>query len=237
MSASAWSGTSERFWISNAISLAPPCLGPRSAPMAPTMAECMSLPVPAITRAAKVEALNSCSAYRFSEVCIARAHAAQGLLPCSRCRKCAPMESSSVSGSMRLPWVDQWYQYSSMEPSEASSRSAMSRAPGAWGPSFSGSAQPSAATPLRSTAIGGALAGICSSAPLTLPRHAAAQHVHRVRAGRDLFQRRLDAGGHAAHGPEPGFIGAQPGNGGQLAVHQQVGDLLEFADFGDVQDV
>ena len=43
-------------------SLAPPCFGPRSAPMAPVMAEYMSEPVPATTRAVKVEALNSCSA-------------------------------------------------------------------------------------------------------------------------------------------------------------------------------
>ena len=34
----------------------------------------MSEPVPAMTRAVKVEALNSCSAYRFSEVCMARTH-------------------------------------------------------------------------------------------------------------------------------------------------------------------
>ncbi len=37
-------------------------LGALSAPMAPAMAEYMSEPVPAMTRAVKVEALNSCSA-------------------------------------------------------------------------------------------------------------------------------------------------------------------------------
>jgi hypothetical protein len=47
---------------SKATSLAPPCFGPRSAPMAPVMAEYMSEPVPAMTRPVKVEALNSCSA-------------------------------------------------------------------------------------------------------------------------------------------------------------------------------
>ena len=36
--------------------------GPRSAPIAPVIAEYMSAPVPAIERAVKVEALNSCSA-------------------------------------------------------------------------------------------------------------------------------------------------------------------------------
>ncbi len=66
-------------------------------------AEYMSDPVPAITRAVNVDALNSCSAYRISEVCMAATHAAGGGRPCSRCRKCPPMESSSVSTSMRLP--------------------------------------------------------------------------------------------------------------------------------------
>ena len=85
------------------------------------------------------------------------------------------MESSSVSTSMRLPFVDQWYQYSSIEPSEAISRSAMSRAPGVLWSSFSGSMQPSTDTPVRITSIGWALAGSCSSAAFTLagrPRRA-----------------------------------------------------------------
>ena len=43
------------------------------------MQEYRSDPVPAITRAVKVEALNSCSAYRFSEVCMARTHDGGGL--------------------------------------------------------------------------------------------------------------------------------------------------------------
>ena len=81
----------------------------------------------------------------------------------------------SVSTSMRLPWVDQWYQYSSMEPSDAISRSAMSRAPGVWWSSFSGSTQPRADTPVRITSMGWLLAGNCSSASFTLagsPRRA-----------------------------------------------------------------
>jgi hypothetical protein len=40
--------------------------------MPPAIALYMSLPVPAMTRQVKVDALNSCSAYRISEVCIAR---------------------------------------------------------------------------------------------------------------------------------------------------------------------
>ena len=59
--------------------------------------------LPAITRAAKVEALNSCSAYRMSEVCMARTQEAGGGRRCSSCRKCPPIESSSVSTSMRTP--------------------------------------------------------------------------------------------------------------------------------------
>ena len=42
---------------------------------------CMSEPVPAITRQVKVLALNSCSAYRMSEVCMARTASSLGFLP------------------------------------------------------------------------------------------------------------------------------------------------------------
>ena len=45
-------------------SLAPPCSGPLSAPIAPTTAEYRSASVDVITRAVKVLALNECSAYR-----------------------------------------------------------------------------------------------------------------------------------------------------------------------------
>ena len=51
--------------------------------MPPVMAECMSEPVPAMTRQVKVLALNSCSAYKMSEVCIARTHASLGFLLCN----------------------------------------------------------------------------------------------------------------------------------------------------------
>lgn len=44
-------------------------------------AEYRSDPVPAMTRAVKVEALNSCSAYRFKEVCMARTQLGEGLRP------------------------------------------------------------------------------------------------------------------------------------------------------------
>ena len=48
-------------------SLAPPCSGPLSAPIAPVTAECRSESVEVITRAVKVEALKECSAYRIIE--------------------------------------------------------------------------------------------------------------------------------------------------------------------------
>ena len=54
-----------------------------------------------------------------------------------------------------------------MEPRQAISRSAMSRAPGGFWSSFSGSTQPSAETPVRITSIGCAAAGSASSACFT----------------------------------------------------------------------
>ncbi|OIQ78143.1 hypothetical protein GALL_401620 [mine drainage metagenome] len=77
------------------------------------------------------------------------------------------MESSSVSTSMRRPLVDQCHQYSSIEPWQAMSLSAMSRAPAALWSSFSGITQPSTDTPVRSTSIGWAEGGSCSSAVFT----------------------------------------------------------------------
>ncbi|MNS54969.1 hypothetical protein D3C72_877900 [compost metagenome] len=68
-------------------------------------------------------------------------------------------------------------------------------------------------------------------------RHARAHHIHRVGAGRYPFQRGLDVGGQAAQGLQLGLVGGQFGLGRQLAVHQQMGDFLEFAGIGDVQDV
>ena len=44
-------------------SLAPPCSGPLSAPIAATTAEYRSVSVEVTTRAVNVEALNECSAY------------------------------------------------------------------------------------------------------------------------------------------------------------------------------
>ena len=153
--------------ISIATSFAPPCFGPRSAPIAPVIAEYRSEPVPAMTRALKVLALNSCSAYSTSDLSSACACSSLGLRPCSRCRKCAAIDSSSVSASMRLPLWLKWYQYSSIEPKLAIRRSAMSRAPVTLWSSFSGSTVPSTEQPVRSTSIGWVDAGSSSIAALT----------------------------------------------------------------------
>ena len=77
------------------------------------------------------------------------------------------MLSSLVSTSISRPLCDQWNQYSSIGPRQASSRSAMSRAPEVVCPSFSGSTQPSAETPVRITSIGCAAAGIDFSTSCT----------------------------------------------------------------------
>lgn len=61
-SAVASCGEEKRSISSIAASLAPPCSGPRSEPMAPVTQEYRSDRVEAQTRAVKVDALNSCSA-------------------------------------------------------------------------------------------------------------------------------------------------------------------------------
>ncbi|MPM57795.1 hypothetical protein SDC9_104618 [bioreactor metagenome] len=68
-------------------------------------------------------------------------------------------------------------------------------------------------------------------------RHAGAHHVHGVAGGGQLFQCFLHARGQAAQGAQLVLVGAQFGAGGQLAVHQQVGDFLVLADLGHVGDV
>src|SRR6201999_1988442 len=50
-------------------------------------------------------------------------------------------------------------------------------------------------------------------------------------------QRGLDGGGQAAQRLQLVLVGAQLGRVGQLAVHQQVGDLLELGGLGKLEDV
>ncbi|MCY1225688.1 hypothetical protein D9M72_378910 [compost metagenome] len=64
-----------------------------------------------------------------------------------------------------------------------------------------------------------------------------AHHVHRVGGRRQLLQGGLDAGRQAAQGLQLGLVAGQFGDVRQLAVHQQVGDFLEFAGGGEVENV
>ena len=106
---SASSGSLNFSIMAIAASLAPPCSGPRRLPMAPVTQLWISLSVDAQTRAVKVDALNSCSAYRISDTFITVSCNWLGFSPRSMCRKWAPMESSSVSVSTRTPsWLNRY---------------------------------------------------------------------------------------------------------------------------------
>ena len=59
---SAFAGSSTSSMVCMTNSLAPPCSGPFSAPIAPVIAEYTSERVEVITRLVKVEALKECSA-------------------------------------------------------------------------------------------------------------------------------------------------------------------------------
>ncbi|MNI30060.1 hypothetical protein D3C73_838900 [compost metagenome] len=67
--------------------------------------------------------------------------------------------------------------------------------------------------------------------------HAGAHHVHRVRRRRQFFQRSLHRSRNATQRLQLGLVRNQLGAGRQLAVHQQVGDFLELAGVGQVEDV
>src|SRR6185436_4920708 len=79
-------------------SLAPPCSGPLSAPMAPVIAECMSESVEAITRAVNVEAFISWSACRMRATSKVLAAAGEGFSPVSMWRKLAAWPSAGSGG-------------------------------------------------------------------------------------------------------------------------------------------
>nr|GEU28025.1 hypothetical protein [Tanacetum cinerariifolium] len=68
-------------------------------------------------------------------------------------------------------------------------------------------------------------------------RHAGAHHVHRMGGRRQRFQRRLHGLRQAAQRAQFGLVAAQLAIVGQFAMHQQVGDFLELAGGGQVQDV
>ena len=76
------------FWIiSIAASLAPPCNGPRNEPIAPVIHENISDNVEAHTRAVKVEALNSCSAYKIKDTSMTLRCNSDGVLPVNNAKK------------------------------------------------------------------------------------------------------------------------------------------------------
>ena len=82
------------------LSLAPPCSGPLSVPTADVIAEWMSASVAAVTRAEKVLALSSWSAWSTSAISTARVLSASARLPHSMYRKFAawPRAGSGATG-------------------------------------------------------------------------------------------------------------------------------------------
>src|SRR5258706_806493 len=62
-------------------------------------------------------------------------------------------------------------------------------------------------------------------------------HVHRVAICRDALENVLHQRGDAALRLELPLVGGELGLGRQLAVYQQIGDFLEFAAIGDVENV
>ncbi len=67
--------------------------------------------------------------------------------------------------------------------------------------------------------------------------HAGAHHIHRMAGRGQRLERRLDRLRQPAHRLQARLVGRQLGQVGQFAVHQQVGDLLELAAVGHVQDI
>ncbi len=64
-----------------------------------------------------------------------------------------------------------------------------------------------------------------------------AHHVHGMRGGRQRLERLLQRCGQAAQRAQLRLVGSEFGASWQRAVHQEVGDLLKLAGFGDVEDV
>ncbi len=64
-----------------------------------------------------------------------------------------------------------------------------------------------------------------------------AHHVHRMRGGRERLERLLQRCGQTAQRTQLRLVAGEFGASRQRAVHQQVGDLLELAGLGDVEDV
>jgi hypothetical protein len=153
-------------------------------------AEYMSLPVPAITRPVKVEALNSCSAYRLSE-CASRAPQRRSDASC----RAAGAGSAADRVVVGLD-LDALAVVRSGTSTAASSR-----------------ARPSA---VGDVARAGRVVVVLLGQHAAEHRDAGAHHVHRMRGGRQLLQRGLDGGGQAAQRLQLGLVGAQFGRVGSL---------------------
>ena len=85
-------------------SLAPPCSGPLSVPIAATIAECMSDRVAAQTRAANVEAFIVWSACRTRQVSRISAARSLGAVPVIWSRKLAAIPASGSGAGVSRPW-------------------------------------------------------------------------------------------------------------------------------------
>ncbi len=68
-------------------------------------------------------------------------------------------------------------------------------------------------------------------------RNARAQHVHRMRRCRQCLQHLAHHLRQPAQGLQLAFVAVELGLRRQLLVHQQVGDFLELAARGDLQDI
>ena len=89
----------------------------------------------------------------------------------------------------------------------------------------------------------GDVAGALKRMVLLLGKHAAergrarAHDIHRMRGGRQRLEHGLHAHGKAAHGFQLRLVGGELGCVRQPLVHEQMGDLLELAALGDLEDV
>ena len=68
-------------------------------------------------------------------------------------------------------------------------------------------------------------------------RHTASHHVHRMGSGRQGLQRRSDRGGQAAQGPQLRLVGRQVACRRQVVMNEKMGDFLELAGLGHIQNV
>ncbi len=66
---------------------------------------------------------------------------------------------------------------------------------------------------------------------------AGSQHVHGVCVRRDALQDVLNRCRQAAQCLELAFVSRQFGDGGQPAVHQEIGDFFELGFLREIQDV